>query len=337
MQFVRLNWLIIIYLPAVTVITMGFAAMSRPESLGFLDAPMSAPHGACTGSSVGWIINGFRPGQCAGVAFGRIGLIVAGIVVTLVMVAVNQSIKWRVPYLMDTAGRRRYMRNERRAWEFAHRNQSNTQLNEIQREIAALKNDLKAHPRFSGEAARIRGELQQLRSEFGSKFRASLHDIHTYRKGRRNERRQKRTQWHFKYWLDQHSGYTAELNSITPNINDKGNSEATANKTRKPKGRSLPASPQSVSSSAPKITKGPVKRRSSFKSCYAFRYCVEHWTKHYDIYVYIHHDAPKRIMKTAGRAALETVLKRGEAPNRIFIDSSGKIITEPFASGWDPR
>jgi hypothetical protein len=34
-QFVRLNWLIIIYLPAATTVTLGFAAMNRPEPLIF--------------------------------------------------------------------------------------------------------------------------------------------------------------------------------------------------------------------------------------------------------------------------------------------------------------
>jgi hypothetical protein len=150
-QFIRLNWLIIIYLPTATTITLGFAAMSQPESLVLFNAPMSAAHGACAGSPAGWIFHGFRPGECAGVAFGRLGLVAAGGVATLIMVAVNQSIKWRVRYLMDTGGRRRFMRNERRAWEFARRGQTRTQLNELQREIATLRSDLEAYPRNSEE------------------------------------------------------------------------------------------------------------------------------------------------------------------------------------------
>jgi hypothetical protein len=335
-QFVRLNWIIIIYLPAATTITLGFAAMSQSEPLLFFSAPMSAPHGACTGSPAGWIFHGFQPGQCAGVAFGRLGLLLAGGVATLVMVTINRSIKWRVSYLIDTGGRRRFMRNERRAWEHAHRAQARPQLDDIQREIAKLKSDLKTYPHGSEEAMRIRAELQQVRTEFGSKFRSLLHDIHIYREERRNERRQRRAQWQLKYWLRQCRGYGDDSNSIIPDSADPAKGRGSSRKARKPADKSLYQSSSPKELSRPRITNDPATRRSALSSYHAFRYCVEHWTKHYDIYVYIHQAAPKRIMKTAGRAALETVLNRGEAPNRIFIDSSGKIITKPITSDWDP-
>jgi hypothetical protein len=334
-QFVRINWLVIIYLPVATTITLGLTAMSQPESLVFFNAPVTTAHGTCTGSPTGWIFHGFRPGQCAGVAFGRLGFVVAGGVVTLIMVGINRSIKWRARYLLDTGGRRRFMRNERRAWEFARRGQTKEQLNELRRRIAALRSDLKTYPHNSEEAARIRGEIKQLKAEHDNKFRTLLHDIHIYRKERRNERRQRRTQWQLKYWLLQHPHYAADPNSI---ISDPSNpTEGALNEARKRTDRSLSPSSPSKELSRPKIFDGPVKKRSKFKSYYAYNYCVKHWTKHYDIYVYIHQAAPTRIVKTAGRAALETVLKRGEAPNRIFIDSSGKIITEPFTSDFDPR
>jgi hypothetical protein len=118
---------------------------------------------------------------------------------------------------------------------------------------------------------------------------------------------------------------------------DPAEGRGAARKARKPADKSLSPPSPSRELSRPKISKGPVKRRSTFKSYYAFRYCVRHWKKHYDIYVYIHQAAPRHIVKTAGRAALEAVLKRGEAPNRIFIDSSGKIITDLFTSDFDLR
>jgi hypothetical protein len=336
-QFVRLNWLIIIYLPAATAVTLGFAAMSQPESLVFVNAPISSAHGGCTGSPVGWIFHGFQPSQCAGIAFGRLGLVLAGGIATLIMVAINQSMKWRVTYLMDTGGKRRFMRNEGKAWAFVRRDQTKTQLDELKRRTATLKNDLKAYPPNSEEAARLRGELIQLRAEYRNRFRGLLHDIHIYRKERRHERRQRRAQWQFKYWLRQHSEYAADPNSITSDSSVSAKGRGAASKAGRPTNKPSSGPSSSKELSRPKIFNGPVRQRSRFKPYCAFRYCVKHWTKHYDIYVYIHPAAPKRIMKTAGRSSLETVLKRGEAPNRIFIDSSGKTITDLFTSDFDPR
>jgi hypothetical protein len=331
--FIWLNWLIIIYLPAVTAVTLGLAAMSHPEPVVFFDAPMSAAHGVCMGSPAGWIFHGFRPGQCIGVASERLGLVVACGLAALVMVAVNQSIKWRVRYLYDTGGRRRFMRNERRAWEYALRKQNRKQMDELHQQFAARRRDLrdfKAYPLGSEERAALKHEVRQLDTAYGNKFKAMLRDIHIYRRERRNERRQRRAQWQRKYWLPQYADHEADPNLIIPDSADPA--EGKGSKVRKPAGQSSPHSSSSKELSEPRITKGPIKHRSSFRGYYAFSYCVEHWVKHHDIYVYIDQDAPERIIKTAGRAALETVLKRGETPNRFFINSSGKIITNPFTS-----
>lgn len=329
-QFVRLNWFIIIYLPAAATITLGFAAMSQPEPLLFFNAPRSAAPGACTGSPTGWIFHGFQPGQCIGVATGRIGLVVAGGLVTLIMIAINRSIKWRVRYRLDTVGRRRFIRNEGKAWVSAHRTRVKPQLDEIHRKRTALRKKLKAYPRGSEEAARIRDEVRQLDSEHGNTFRSMLRDIHLYRKDRREERRQGRRQWQLKDWLHQHPGYAADRNSVISDSGDPAKGIGAPGKARKPADKYSPRSPSSKVLDGPKIIKGPVKHRSKFKPYYSFSYCVEHWTKHYDIYVYIDPAAPKHIVKTAGRAALETVLRQGKTPNRFFIDSSGKIITTLF-------
>ncbi len=334
-QFIRLNYLLIIYLLVISAITLGFAAMSQPEPLVFFNAPISAAHGACTGSPAGWIFHGFRPGQCAGVASGRLGLVVDCGLAALIMAAVNQSIKWRVPYLINTRGRRRYLRNERRAWEYARREQTRPQMNELHRQFMARwrdLRDLKAYPLGSEESKRAIHELRQLDAEYGNKFKAMLRDIHINRKERRNERRQRREQWQYKYWLRKYTRYAADPNSIIPDSASPAEGRGTISKARKPTDQSLSSSSSSKGFSAPKITEGPVKHRSSFKGYYAFSYCVEHWIKHHDIYVYIDQAAPKRIIETAGRAALETVLKRGETPSRFFIDSSGKIIPNLFTS-----
>jgi hypothetical protein len=164
-----------------------------------------------------------------------------------------------------------------------------------------------------------------------------LHDIHIYRTARRNERRKRRTQWQVKYWLRQHPGYAADPNSMISDSSNPAEGRGAASKARKHADRSLSPRSPSRESNRPEIFHGPVKQRSRFESYNAFRYCVRHWKKHYDIYVYIHQAAPSHITKTAGRVALKTVLKRGEAPNRIFIDSSGKVITDLFTSDFDLR
>lgn len=336
-QFVRLNWLLIIYLPAATTVTLGFAAMNRPEPLIFFNAPISAPPGACHASPAGWIFDGFEPGRCAGIAFGRLGLVVAGFIVTIIMAAMNGSIKWRARYLLDNSGRRRFMRNERRAWEYARRGKARSQFDKTRRKISKLEIDLKAAPRRSEEAARIRHELKQLGAESSNKFRTMVHDIHIYRKEHRSERRQRRMQWRFRDWLRRHPYYGIDPDSIVSPTGGIGTRPEARESASKPLSRSR--APKELSK--PRIISEPVKRRSAFRSCYAFRYCVEHWTKHYDIYVYIHKNAPERIIKNAGRAALQSVLSRGEAPNRVFIDATGKTVSNPVSSfldsDWDPR
>jgi hypothetical protein len=253
------------------------------------------------------------------------------------MAGVNRSIKWRVVYLLDSGGRRRFMRNERRAWEYTRRGRTKSQLDNTKRKIAKLESDLKGSPRSTEEAARIRHELQQLRAEFGNKFLTMLRDIHIYRKEHRRERRQRRMQWRLTDWLRRHADYGIDHDST---VNPAG-SRGTPTEARGPAGKPLARSRVPKELSKPIIISEPVRRRSAFKSCYAFRYCVKHWTKHYDIYIYIDKTAPDRIIKTAGRAALQSVLNRGEAPNRIFIDAAGKTISNPISnlldSDWDPR
>lgn len=92
------------------------------------------------------------------------------------------------------------------------------------------------------------------------------------------------------------------------------------------------ASHQPTSSIDPnkaEIFNGPIGVRSR-EHFQVFRYCVRLGSRgrHRDIYVFIDKDAPRSIMNTAGRAALEETLNRGDAPPRIIIDSHGEIVSK---------
>jgi hypothetical protein len=122
-------------------------------------------------------------------------------------------------------------------------------------------------------------------------------------------------------------GATTDLQSISVKFSSADSGKDFGYTYRELKDISLKRFGPAVDPNKPIIFGGPDKIRS--RATYeGFRYCVRRGSggRHRDIYVYIDNSAPKRVIATAGRAALEKALDQGDTPARIFVDSSGNTI-----------
>lgn len=189
-----LNYLALFFGVIFSVILFGMD-YSIPVDFTSISIPAASPYGACTMSIGSWVIHGFSPGQCDGVALARLGSGIVCLIIAGIMWDMRRFMKMWITYAAATGTERTAMRAESEAWEAARRKEWKDKIKMGKEEIADLKAEMKSLPEDSQE--------YKWRKKMISDFRVGIFwqnlrlpsDIHAYRKARRRERALLRRDW----------------------------------------------------------------------------------------------------------------------------------------------